>query len=137
MLVVNDAARSAQDVHSPGAEWRQAYELLAAVEPDGSEPVANILADESSPAARALEVVVVTAALTPALADRLVQRARTRRRVSLVFVDAGSFAEPTRTAPEPLLLRLQAIGIPLAVVRRGDDLAERLGPPTREAAAHG
>jgi uncharacterized protein (DUF58 family) len=137
VLVVNDGARSAQDVHSPGAEWRQAYELLAAVEPDGSEPVANILADESSPAARSLEVVVVTAGLTPALADRLAQRARARRRVSLVFVDAGSFAEPARTAPEPLLLRLQTIGIPLAVVRRGDDLAERLGPPTREAAAHG
>jgi len=136
-LVVNDARRSAQDVHSPGAEWRQAYELLAAVEPDGPEPVASLLADESSPAARALELVVVTSALTPALADRLAQRARARRRVSLVFVDAASFAVPDRATPEPLLLRLQATGIPLAVVRKGDDLAERLAPPTREPAAHG
>jgi uncharacterized protein (DUF58 family) len=137
VLVVNDARRSAQDVHSAGAEWRQAYELLAAVEPDGPEAVAGLLADDASPAARALELVVVTAALTPALAERLAQRARARRRVSLVFVDAASFAEPERAAPEPLLLRVQATGIPLAVVRKGDDLAERLAPPTREAAAHG
>jgi uncharacterized protein (DUF58 family) len=137
VLVVNDARRSAQDVHSPGAEWRQAYELLAAIEPDGPEAVANLLADEASPAARALEVVVVTAAVTPALADRLAQRARARRRVSLVLVDAGSFAQPAKATQEPLLLRLQATGIPLAVVRKGDDLAERLSPPTREAAAHG
>jgi uncharacterized protein (DUF58 family) len=137
VLVVNDTRRSVQEVHSPGAEWRNAYELLAAVEPDGPEPVATMLADDASPAARALEVVVVTAGLTSALADRLVQRARARRRVSLVFVDSGSFDTPARIAPEPLLLRLQASGIPLAVVRRGDDLAERLAPPTREAATHG
>jgi uncharacterized protein (DUF58 family) len=137
VLVVNDARRAMQEVHSPGAEWRQAYELLAAVEPDGPEPVSSLLANDASPASRALEVVVVTAGLTSALVDRLAQRARARRRVSLVFVDAGSFAEPARIAPEPLLLRLQATGIPLAVVRKGDDLADRLGPPTREAAAHG
>jgi uncharacterized protein (DUF58 family) len=137
VLVVNDARRSVQEVHSSGEEWRRAYELLAAVEPDGPEPVANLLADEASPPARALELVLVTADLTSALVDRLAQRARARRRVSLVFVDAGSFAEPARIAPEPLLLRVQATGIPLAVVRRGDDLAERLGPPAREAAAHG
>jgi uncharacterized protein (DUF58 family) len=137
VLVLNDARGSVQEVHSPGEEWRRAYELLAAVEPDGHESVTGVLADDASPAARALEVVVVTADLTSGLVDRLAQRARARRRASLVFVDASSWAEPARTAPEPLLLRLQATGIPLAVVRRGDDLADRLGPPTREAAAHG
>jgi uncharacterized protein (DUF58 family) len=137
VLVVNDARRSVQEVHSPGEEWRRAYELLAAVEPSGRERLVNVLADEASPVARALEVVVVTAELSPPLVDRLAQRARARRRVSLVFVDAASWAAPARIAPEPLLLRLQATGIPLAVVRRGDDLADRLGPPTREAASHG
>jgi uncharacterized protein (DUF58 family) len=137
VLVVNGAQRAAQDVHTHGAEWRQALQLLAAVEPDGPEPVANVLADEASPAARALELVVVTSELTTALADRLAQRARARRRVSLVFVDAGSFARPPRTALEPLLLRVQAAGIPLAVVRSGDDLAERLGQPARQGAAYG
>jgi uncharacterized protein (DUF58 family) len=137
VLVVNAAQRAVQEVHTAGVEWRQALELLASVEPDGAEPVANLVADHASPAARALELVVVTAALTTTLADRLAQRARARRRVSLVFVDAGSFAQPPRPATEPLLLRLQAAGIPLAVVRGGDDLAEVLGSSRREGAAHG
>jgi uncharacterized protein (DUF58 family) len=137
VLVVNGARRSVQDVHTPGAEWRHALELLASVEPDGPEPVANLLADEASPAARALEVVVVTSAPTTTLADRLAQRARARRRVSLVFVDPGSFARPPRTTTEPVLLRLQAAGIPLAVVRSGDDLADVLGATRREGAAYG
>jgi uncharacterized protein (DUF58 family) len=137
VLVLNDARRRVQEVHTAGGEWRQALELLASVESDGPEPVASVLADEASPASRALELVVVTAALTTPLADRLAQRARARRRVSLVFVDAGSYARPPRTAVEPLLLRLQAAGIPLAVVRRGDDLAEVLGASRREGAAYG
>ena len=66
--------------------------------------------------------------------DRLVQRALSRRGVSLVHVEPASFAgaEPR---PEPLLLRLQAAGVPVAVVRRGDDLAAALGgSPATEAA---
>lgn len=137
VLVINSAQHASQEVHTHGAEWRQALELLASVEPDGPEPVASLLADEAAPPARALELVVVTAALTSALADRLAQRARARRRVSLVYVDAASFAQPPRTSPEPLLLKLQAAGIPIAVVRKGDDLAEALGPARREGAAHG
>jgi hypothetical protein len=82
-------------------------------------------------------LVVVTASLTSGLTDRLAQRARSRRRVSLVFVDAATFARPPRTTTEPLLLRLQATGLPVAVVRRGDDLADVLGSPAREGAAYG
>ena len=137
LLVVNGARREVQEVHTHGAEWRQALELLASVEPDGTEPLANLLADDASAVGRALELVVVTASLTPGLADRLAQRARSRRRVSLVFVDAATFATPPRTTIEPLLLRLQATGLPVAVVRRGDDLADVLGSPAREGAAHG
>jgi hypothetical protein len=55
-----------------------------------------------------------------------------RRKVSLVYVDAASFAGSGRR-PEPALLRLQSAGIPVAVVRSGDDLAERLeGEPVAE-----
>jgi uncharacterized protein (DUF58 family) len=138
VLLVNGAQRTVQEVHTQGAEWRQAFELLAAVEPDGTEPLTTLLADDASPAARALELVVVTSEVTAGLAERLGQRARARRRVSLVYVDAGSFAVLAKRAAEPLLLRLQATGIPLAVVRKGDDLAERLGPPRgRDGAAYG
>jgi uncharacterized protein (DUF58 family) len=137
VLVVNGARRAVQEVHTHGAEWRQALELLASVEPDGPEPLASLLADDASPAARALELVVVTASVSAPLADRLAQRARARRRVALVYVDPASFAQPPKTTIEPLLLRLQAAGLPVAVVRRGDDLGEVLGTPAREGAAYG
>ena len=137
VLVVNGARRAMQEVHTHGAEWRQALELLASVEPDGPEPLANLLSDEASHAARALELVVVTSAVTPPLVDRLGQRARARRRVSLAFVDAASFAQPPKATTEPLLLRLQAAGVPVAVLRAGDDLAEALGAPGRAGAAYG
>ena len=91
VLVLNSERREVQHVHSPAADWRRALELLAAVEATGDTPVARLLAEEDSPAARALELVVVTARLEPALVDRLIQRALSRRKVSVVFVDPASF----------------------------------------------
>ncbi|MDQ3161350.1 MAG: hypothetical protein M3Q92_00735, partial [Actinomycetota bacterium] len=62
---------------------------------------------------------------SPALGTKLVQRAHANHGVSIVWVDAPSFAaRPTRVEPE--LLRLQAAGIPVAVVRAGDDLTATL-----------
>jgi hypothetical protein len=82
-----------------------------------------------------LEVVVVTARIDAALTNRLVQRALARRRVSLVYVDAPTFAGAAPT-PEPLLLRLTGGGVPVAVVRAGDDLKAVLsGEAATEAAA--
>ncbi len=125
MLAVNSERREVQHVHSPAADWRRALELLAAVEPTGQTPVARLLAQDTGPAARALELAVVTARIESALVDRLVQRALSRRKVSLVYVDPASFNGAVRR-PEPALLKLQASGIPVAVVRAGDDLAARL-----------
>ena len=135
VLVVNAADPISQQVHSPAADRRRALELLAAVEPTARAPLTALLAEESSPAARALEVVVVTARIDAALTDRLVQRALARRRVSLVYVDAPTFAGAAR-APEPLLLRLTSCGVPVTVVRAGDDLRAVLsGEAATEAAA--
>jgi uncharacterized protein (DUF58 family) len=132
VLVVNSEQREVQQVHSPAADWRRALELLAAVEPTGMMPAARLLAEEDGPAARALELAVVTARIEPGLVDRLVQRALSRRKVSVVYVDAASFNGGR--AQEPALLRLQAAGIPVAVVRAGDDLAAVLeGEPPAEA----
>jgi uncharacterized protein (DUF58 family) len=127
VLVVNSARRETQRVHSYDGDWRQALEVLAAAEPTGRTPLAALLADEGSAAAGALELIVVTAALPPRLVDGLLDRALSRRAVSLVFVDTASFngAVPR---PEPALLRLDAVGVPVAVVRRGDDLAVKLAP---------
>ena len=135
VLVLNSKRREVQHVHSPAADWRRALELLAAVEATGDTPVARLLAEEDSPAARALELVVVTSRLEPALIDRLVQRALSRRKVSIVFVDPASFNGAPRR-PEPALLRLQAAGIPLAVIRASDDLAAGLSGEPATASAH-
>lgn len=115
-LVVNSSARPVQAVTS--GDWHRALEVLAAVEPDGRTPLYALLQSEAGVAARALELVVVTSRIDGALADRLVQRALSRRGTSLVHIGG---------AKEPQLLRLQSAGIPVAVVRAGDDLVEALG----------
>lgn len=134
VLVVNSERREVQQVHSAAADWRRALELLAAVEPSGRSSVARLLAEHDGAAARALELAVVTARLEPGLVDRLVQRMASRRRVSLVHVEAASFDGAVRR-PEPLLLRLQHAGIPVVTVRAGDELATVLkGSPVAEVA---
>jgi hypothetical protein len=67
--------------------------------------------------------------------DRLVQRALGRRRVSLVYVDAATFAGAAGS-PKPELQRLRAAGVPVVVLRRGDDLAAKLGDEPLRSAAH-
>jgi uncharacterized protein (DUF58 family) len=134
VLVVNGAERVSQQVHSPAADRRRALEVLAAIEPTAKSSVAALLAEEASPAARALEVVVVTARIDGTLTDRLVQRALSRRRVSLIYVDAPTFAGAPPSA-EPLLLRLTGCGVPVAVARAGDDLRAVLSGETVAAEA--
>ena len=96
----------------------------------------ELLARESGPASRALETVVVTARLSGALATKLIQRALARQGVSVVWIDAPSFAgRPTKVEPE--LLRLQAAGVAVAVLRQGDSLAAVLGAAPAVRSAHG
>ena len=133
VLVVNGTRAEQQGVRSAENDWRQAFDLLAAVEPEPGPPLAAVLSDESSAIARSLELAVVTASLPPRLVERLVERALASGSVSLVFVDPSSFAGAA-PKPVPELLRLQAAGVAVAVLRDGDDLAERLGAAQREAA---
>jgi hypothetical protein len=84
-----------------------------------------LLQSEAGIAARSLELVVVTSRVDGALADRLVQRQLSRRGTALVHVGGER---------EPQLLRLQIAGIPVAVVREGDDLVEKLSPPEARVA---
>jgi uncharacterized protein (DUF58 family) len=125
-LVVNSAARDVQTVASE-TDWRRALEVLAAAERDGQTPAFALLQADGGVAARSLELVVVTSRVDAPLADRLVQRALSRRGTSLVYVEA----EP---GPAPELLRLQSVGIPVAVVRPGEDLAAALGAPEARVA---
>ena len=128
-LVVNSRLRTYQRVHSFDGDWQRALELLAAVQPDGHLAASTFLADEAGPAARALELTLVTAALGPRLVDRLLQRTLAHHGASLVYVDPTSFVETLPGRPREVsaqLLRLERAGVPVLVVRRGDDLAVAL-----------
>jgi uncharacterized protein (DUF58 family) len=124
VLVVGSVVRESQRVASSDGDWRRALDLLAGLEPSVGGSITPLLAEDASPAGRSLELTVVTSRLDPRLVERLVHLALGRRRVSLVYVDAASFGGHPRR--EPGLLRLQAAGIPVTTIRRGDDLAARL-----------
>jgi len=129
-LIVNSARREYQPVHSYDGDWLLALEILAAVEPDGHVPAATLLADEVGPAARALELTVVTSALSARLVERLLQRTLSRHSATLVYVDPASFAAgaaPTSRDALAQILRLRRGGVPVAVLRLGDDLGDKLG----------
>lgn len=136
VLAVNSAERPSVRVTSLDGDWPAALGVLAEVQPNGTRPVVELLARESGPASRAVETVVVTARLSGLLATRLAQRALGGQGVSVVWIDSASFAaRPTKVDPE--LLRLQAAGIAVAVVRRGDSLAAALGAAPAVRSAHG
>jgi uncharacterized protein (DUF58 family) len=136
VLAVNSAERPVARVASLEGDWLDALTVLAAAEPDGPRPVVELLQRESGPASRAFETVVVTARMSGALATKLVQRALAGQGVSVVWVDTASFGD--RVAPlDPELLRLQAAGVAVAVLRRGDSLATVLGPSRASGSAVG
>ena len=135
VLVVAGRARVERRLDAGEADWRQALELLASAEPEPGVPPAAILDERAGAAMRALELVVVTARLSPELVERLGQRAVGGGRVALVYVHAPSFAGAVAPVRDPALLRLQALGVPVAVLRRGDDLRTTLqGALAREVA---
>jgi hypothetical protein len=85
-----------------------------------------------------MELVAVTSSLDAALADVLLERSLARKPTSLVLVEAASFgSERAPRARNPLLLRLQAAGVPVAVVQSGDDLASKLSGFEEAVAARG
>jgi uncharacterized protein (DUF58 family) len=128
-LVITSTPRRTQRVRSHEGDWRLALELLAEAEPTGHESAAAAIAD----AAHASDLVVVTAGVDRPLVDALVSLAPGRR-VSVVYVDAATFARGKAAGGrEPRLLRLQAAGVAVAVVRRGDELAAVLGAATPKA----
>lgn len=125
VLVLNTRGRETQSVSAEGPEWERALGLLAGALPDAPTQAAGLLDSGAGPAARSLELVVVTSRLEPALISRLLERALSRRPVAIVHVDAATYVGRP-SSPQPALLRLQAAGVPVAVVRRGEDLAAAL-----------
>lgn len=126
VLVLNTRAREVQSVTSDGPEWERALGVLAGAVADAPTSAAALLDSADGPAARALELIVVTSRPEPALVRRLLDRSLARRPVALVHVDAPTFAGRP-SVPQPALLQLQAAGVPVAVVRRDGDLRDALG----------
>lgn len=135
-LVVTSTPQRVQRVRSHEGDWRLALELLAEAEPTGRDSLASALREDGSALAQTSDLVVVTARADPALADTLLRLSLGRRR-TLVYVDAATFASSPSSASSAgraSLLRLQAGGVAVAVLRRGDDLASVLGADVQEAA---
>jgi uncharacterized protein (DUF58 family) len=138
LLVTHDLDGESVSVRSYEQDWPRALEVLAAAEQTGRRALESLLGDQAGPAAHARDLAVVTAALRPELVEALIARAATRQQVSVVKVDAPSFAGRRRPAatPDPGVLRLEAAGIAVALLRRGDSLQAVLGQPELEI-AHG
>ena len=133
MFASTGRGRPVVSVRSAAADLGGALDGLAAAEPDAPHGLARSLSGIQPSLASAGELVFVTATCDPAAFASALALAG-RRAVSLVWIDAASFAgRPSRA--EPGLIRLAAHGIPTAVVRRGDDLANVLSARVFEAVA--
>jgi uncharacterized protein (DUF58 family) len=131
-LIVNALTPRYQAVHTLEGDWGLALELLASVVPDGRNAVTALLVEGAGAPSKALELCLVTSNLAPRLVDRLLQRSVTRRGTSVVYVDPASYANGSAAEQLPAdtraqIGRLEHAGIPVSVLRRGDDLAATLG----------
>jgi uncharacterized protein (DUF58 family) len=137
-LVITSGSEAALSIRSYDRDWPRALELLASAEQTGRRPVEATLSDQSGAPAHARDLAVVTAALRPALVETLIARAAAQQHVSVVYVDAPSFARRRAAAvrSDAAVLRLQRAGIAVAVLRKGDDLEGVLGG-SEAGAAHG
>jgi uncharacterized protein (DUF58 family) len=140
-LVIHGASRTSLRLAGGGGEWAEALAALAAVEADAPRPLTDLLGEVAAlgHGLDASWVFVVTAATSPALAERLVALRGPRREVALVWVDGASFGGRALPAPGPAdaaALRLARAGVPVARVRRGDDLSAALSSARLRTVAH-
>jgi uncharacterized protein (DUF58 family) len=125
LLVIGAPQPGVHGVRSPGRDWDDALDALAAVEPASATPLRDLVAARG-PLGSVPELVVVTAR-PEVVADALVARTAVGRSSALVAVDAPTYAGRPAAGPSPVLLRLAAAGVALAVLRHGASLAEALG----------
>jgi uncharacterized protein (DUF58 family) len=133
-LVTTGMEAAVVPVRSLAGDFAAAVAVLAAAEPDAPHPLDRTLSRTGHPVALAGELAVITAVLETRTLDRLLALG-SRQALSVVWVDAPSFAGRATRAPAAVL-RLIAVGIPVAVVRSGDDLGAALSAPEAKARAH-
>jgi uncharacterized protein (DUF58 family) len=129
-LVMHGQTRRRIRIRAGGGDWGSALAALAAVRADATQPLSTMLRDTlgATGAAEAIDAArlyVVTAALNPDLAARLLAARSVRRDVAVVWVDAPSFAGVERVPgpAEAASLRLARAGVPVARLAAGDDVA--------------
>jgi uncharacterized protein (DUF58 family) len=125
LLVIGAPPPRVHSVRSVGRDWDEALDDLAAVEPAAATPLGDLVAARG-PLGSVPELVVVTAR-PEVVADALVARTAVGRSSALVAVDAPTYAGRPPAASSPVLLRLVAAGVALAVLRHGTPLVEALG----------
>ena len=135
VLVTTGSDREVVPVRSGESDFGAALAALAATEADARHELARVLNTDHPSIARGGELVVVTSTLEPAAVAALLRFA-TRRLVSVVWIDAPSWASRP-TAATPSVLRLSVSGVPVAVVRRGADLVTALSAGRAGVAAGG
>ena len=128
-LVVAGDRLQRQRVTSLEHDWPASLELLAAVHPDGTRPLATALGESAE--LDAARVWIVTARLDAALGEAVAVLAAARRDVAVVWVDADSWrtAPPGSNGQREADEQLAGLGVPICRVRRGDSLRERLQAP--------
>ena len=137
LVITSGSDADSVSIRSYDRDWPRALEVLASAEQTGRRPVEAALSDPSGAPAHARDLAVVTAALRPPLVETLIARAAAQQQVSVVYVDAPSFAgRPAALGSDATVLRLQRAGIAVAVLRKGDDLEGVLGS-AEAGAAHG
>lgn len=119
-LVVAGAELLVLRVRSVERDWERALDALAGVSADGVQALPAALGDPRGPVAGRREIVVVTCGPS----ERALAAAPA---AAVVVVDAATYAGAPPARAHPGLLRLGATGVPVAVVRRGDDLRAVLG----------
>ena len=132
-LVIHGAAHTRIRVGDAGGQWPTALGALAGAQPDAPRSLATALGESAHAPTRvdAARVYIVTAAMSAALAERLLGLRSAQRDVAVVWVDAPDFAgNGGDTAQSAAALRLTRSGVPMARIRLGDDVGRALSAPT-------
>jgi uncharacterized protein (DUF58 family) len=133
-LLLTGAEPEVVRVRSLARDWSAALDALAAAEPDARAEIASVLSDPRLPAARAADLVVVTGR-PDAVVEALCGRRGDGRLAALVAVDVPTFAGTAPSRATPGLLRAAAVGVGVAVIRAGEDLAAALAGTARRRAS--
>ena len=124
LLVIATPQPGIHRVQSLGRDWDGALDALAAVEPADAAPLRE-LATARGALGAVPELVVVTGR-PEVVEDALVVRRAAGRFCALVAIDTQTYAGRPASDPSRTLLRLASAGIPIAVLRSGNNLEEAL-----------